>query len=127
MRVSCASSFKGALIVNPFDREQFATTIATALMMGEADKVTRHAQLLNYVNQNTASIWAERFMDALKEAGNLSREFNALAHLADMLDDYGDKKGALATYRKVQALDPQNDAAKRAVRKLSREVEGEKI
>jgi len=55
------------------------------------------------------------------------REFNALAHLADMLDDYGDKKGALATYRKVQALDPQNDAAKRAVRKLSREVEGEKI
>jgi tetratricopeptide (TPR) repeat protein len=55
------------------------------------------------------------------------REFNALAHLADMLDDYGDKKGALATYRKVEALDPQNDDAKRAVRKLAREVEGEKI
>jgi len=55
------------------------------------------------------------------------REFNALSHLADMLDDYGDKKGALAAYRKVQALDPQNDDANRAVRKLSREVEGEKI
>jgi tetratricopeptide (TPR) repeat protein len=55
------------------------------------------------------------------------REFNALSHLADMLDDYGDKKGALAAYRKVLALDPKNDDVNRAVRKLSREVEGEKI
>lgn len=55
------------------------------------------------------------------------REFNALAHLADMLEDYGDKKGALSLYRKVQMLDPTNDDANRAVRKLSREVEGEKI
>jgi predicted TPR repeat methyltransferase len=55
------------------------------------------------------------------------REFNALAHLADMLEDYGDKKGALSLYRKVQKLDPTNDDARRAVRKLSREVEGEKI
>lgn len=55
------------------------------------------------------------------------REFNALSHLADMLGEYGDKKGALALYRKVQKLDPTNDDAKRAVRKLTREVEGEKI
>jgi tetratricopeptide (TPR) repeat protein len=55
------------------------------------------------------------------------REFNALSHLADMLGEYGDKKGALALYRKVQELDPTNDDAKRAVRKLTREVEGEKI
>jgi len=55
------------------------------------------------------------------------REFNALAHLADMLEDYGDKKSALTTYRKVLKLDPTNDDVNRAVRKLSREVEGEKI
>jgi tetratricopeptide (TPR) repeat protein len=55
------------------------------------------------------------------------REFNALAHLADMLGEYGDKKGALSLYRKVQKLDPSNDDVGRAVRKLSREVEGEKI
>jgi tetratricopeptide (TPR) repeat protein len=55
------------------------------------------------------------------------REFNALSHLADMLGEYGDKKGALSLYRKVQKLDPTNDNAARAVRKLSREVEGEKI
>jgi Flp pilus assembly protein TadD len=55
------------------------------------------------------------------------REFNALSHLADMLGEYGDKKGALSLYRKVQKLDPTNDDAARAVRKLTREVEGEKI
>jgi Flp pilus assembly protein TadD len=55
------------------------------------------------------------------------REFNALSHLGDMLEEYGDKKGALAAYRKAQALDPQNEDVNRAVRKLSREVEGEKI
>lgn len=55
------------------------------------------------------------------------REFNALSHLADMLGEYGDKKGALSLYRKVQMLDPTNDDAARAVRKLTREVEGEKI
>lgn len=55
------------------------------------------------------------------------REFHALAHLAAMLEDYGDKKGALAAYRKVQKLDPTNSEVRRAVRKLAREVEGEKI
>jgi Flp pilus assembly protein TadD len=55
------------------------------------------------------------------------REFNALSHLGEMLEEYGDKKGALKTYRKAQALDPQNEDLNRAVRKLSREVEGEKI
>jgi hypothetical protein len=44
-----------------------------------------------------------------------------------MLGEYGDKKGALSLYRKVQKLDPTNDDAARAVRKLTREVEGEKI
>lgn len=55
------------------------------------------------------------------------REFNALIHLAEMLEDYGDKKAALAAYRKVQKLYPANDEVNRAVRKLSRDVEGQKI
>lgn len=55
------------------------------------------------------------------------RSFSALAGLADMLGDYGDKKGALALYRKVLALNPMDERAIRAVRRLAREVEGEKI
>lgn len=55
------------------------------------------------------------------------RSFSALAGLAEMLGDYGDKKGALALYRKVLVLNPMDERAIRAVRRLAREVEGEKI
>jgi len=55
------------------------------------------------------------------------RHFSAMAELAGMLEDYGDKKGALAMYRKALALDPQLDGAARSVRALEREVEGQGI
>lgn len=55
------------------------------------------------------------------------RQFQAYAELAGMLEDYGDKPGALAMYRKAQALDPQLDDVARHVRELTRAVEGERI
>lgn len=55
------------------------------------------------------------------------RNFNALANLGGMLADYGDKKGALAAYRKAHALTPRNEEVNQALRRLTREVEGEKI
>lgn len=54
-------------------------------------------------------------------------QFEAYAELGGMLDDYGDKAGALAMYRKAQALDPNLDDVARHVRELTREVEGERI
>ncbi|MBV9550019.1 MAG: hypothetical protein JO256_10150 [Alphaproteobacteria bacterium] len=55
------------------------------------------------------------------------RNFAVMAELAAMLEDYGDKKAALALYRKALALDPQLEAAKRAARALEKEVEGQGI
>lgn len=55
------------------------------------------------------------------------RHFSAMAELAGMLEDYGDKKGALAMYRKALALDPQLEGAARSVRALERDVEGQGI
>ena len=55
------------------------------------------------------------------------RQFQAYAELAGMLEDYGDKPGALAMYRKAQALDPNFDDVARHVRELTRAVEGERI
>jgi Tfp pilus assembly protein PilF len=55
------------------------------------------------------------------------RQFEACAELAGMLEDYGDKSGALKLYRKAQELDPHLDGVARQVRKLTREVEGERI
>lgn len=55
------------------------------------------------------------------------RQFTAMVELAGMLEDYGDKKGALAMYRKALALDPTLDDAVRAARALEKEVEGQGI
>jgi hypothetical protein len=44
-----------------------------------------------------------------------------------MLEQYGDKPGALKLYRQAVALDPQLSAASRRVKALSKEVEGQGI
>ena len=55
------------------------------------------------------------------------REFAALSELGDMLQDYGDKAGALKLYRRALDLDPQLDGAASKVRELTQSVEGRDI
>ena len=55
------------------------------------------------------------------------RHFSAMAELAGMLEDYGDKKAALTLYRKVLTLYPRHEAASTRARALEREVEGQGI
>jgi tetratricopeptide (TPR) repeat protein len=55
------------------------------------------------------------------------RHFTALAELAGMLEDYGDKAGALKLYRRAQDVDPQLEIASRKVRELTQSVEGRDI
>ncbi len=55
------------------------------------------------------------------------RHFTAMAELAGMLEDYGDKASALKLYRRVLTLDPQMDAAARREKALEKEVEGQGI
>jgi tetratricopeptide (TPR) repeat protein len=55
------------------------------------------------------------------------RQFMALSELADMLEDYGDKAGALKLYRRALELDPKMEIAVRKVRELTQTVEGRDI
>ena len=55
------------------------------------------------------------------------RNFVALSELGDMLEDYGDKAGALKLYRRALELDPQLEGAGRKVRELTQSVEGRDI
>ena len=55
------------------------------------------------------------------------RHFAAMVEMADMLEDYGDKGGALKLYRRALDLDPQLDVASRKVRELTTSVEGRDI
>jgi Tfp pilus assembly protein PilF len=55
------------------------------------------------------------------------REFAAMTELAEMLEDYGDKPGALKLYRRVLVLDPQMKVAAERAKALGKEVEGQGI
>jgi tetratricopeptide (TPR) repeat protein len=55
------------------------------------------------------------------------RHFEALEQLGEMLEDYGDKAGALKMYRRAKALDPQYEGLQRHIDGLSRDVEGQGI
>ena len=55
------------------------------------------------------------------------RNFNALNELGDMLQDYGDKAGALKLYRRALDLDPQLEGATHKIRELTQSVEGRDI
>jgi tetratricopeptide (TPR) repeat protein len=55
------------------------------------------------------------------------RQFAAMVELGNLLEDYGNKDGALQLYRKALDLDPQLEGARRHVDALSRDVEGQGI
>lgn len=55
------------------------------------------------------------------------REFAAMTELAEMLEDYGDKPGALKLYRRTLTLDPKSRIAAEREKALAKEVEGQGI
>jgi tetratricopeptide (TPR) repeat protein len=55
------------------------------------------------------------------------KHFAALTELGGMLQDYGDKAGALKLYRRALELDPQLEGAAGKVRELTQSVEGRDI
>ena len=55
------------------------------------------------------------------------QQFAALYELGNILEDYGNKDGALKLYRRALALDPQLEGAQKHADALSRDVEGQGI
>ena len=116
-------------------------TRAKAALGGAANAVAR--KLLDSVTQvapNYAEGWRARSalqaaggddagaMVSLQKAVTLNpREFEAMADLADMLEQYGDKQAALKLYRQALALDPQLSDAARHEKSLAKELEGQGI
>jgi trehalose-6-phosphate synthase len=47
----------GSLIVNPWNTEEMANAINTAITMSEADKEANYLKLLDYVEKYTAAHW----------------------------------------------------------------------
>ena len=120
--------------------ELLMTRASAAIAAGDKDTAR---QLLNAVT-DLAPAYAEGWharanwqrannddagaMNSLEHVVALNpRQFVALYELGNALEDYGNKAGALAFYRRALALDPQLEGAQKHVDALSRDVEGQGI
>lgn len=112
----------------------------SALASGDNDTARKIFDAVTGIAPNYAEGWHERAemqiaanddegaMVSLQHAITINpREFKALSELAAMLEDYGDKPGALKLYRRALALDPQLDGVDEHVKALANEVEGQGI
>ena len=117
--------------------------MARAQQSLEAQDAVTAKKLLDAVTEmkpDYAEVWYQRAalliaMDSPQEAApNLQkaielepRHFEALAAAGKIAEDSGDKRTALATYRRAVALNPQLEAIKRKISALAAEVEGKAI
>jgi len=70
----------------------------------------------------------EAAMISLTRAVTLNpRQFAAMGELGEMLEEYGNKDGALKMYKRALALDPQLEGAAKRLRALEKDVEGQGI
>lgn len=126
----CASSFQGALLVNPMHIEQVAASIDTALKMSTTTKRIRHHQLSRYVNTYTSTLWAQRIMSALNEAAATAQAYNRLEKLdtAQLLGYYErsqrrlfllDYDGTLVNYQSMAELAEPSPALLSCLEELS--------
>src|SRR5690606_7742287 len=67
-----AEDMKKALIVNPYDVEEMADAIKTALEMDLAERRERHEALLATVRRHDAFAWCRSFLGALEKIGRRS-------------------------------------------------------
>ncbi len=113
---------------------------ASALSAGDNNTAKKLFTAVTEIAPNYAEGWHQRAelegaanddenaMVSLQRVLSLNpREFKAMAELAGMLEDYGDKAAALKLYRRALALDPQLEGVDRHVKALTTEVEGQGI
>ena len=67
-----AEQMTEALLVNPHDDEQMASTMMTALCMPRSERRQRHRALLEGIERQDVHWWSGSFLDALEEAPLLS-------------------------------------------------------
>lgn len=61
-----ANELTSALIVNPYDRDDVAAAMDCALRMPLAERISRHAEMLEIIKDNDIDHWQQRFISDLK-------------------------------------------------------------
>jgi trehalose 6-phosphate synthase len=65
-----AEQLVDALIVNPYNIEQMADAIKRALVMEKAERIERHARLMNVIRGYDSAAWTASFLATLETAAN---------------------------------------------------------
>jgi trehalose 6-phosphate synthase len=69
-----ARELDGAILVNPYDPDEIAEALDTALSMKLEERRARWLTMRDAVWRNTAAVWADRFLFALEQTeSNLAR------------------------------------------------------
>jgi len=66
-----AAELTAALLVNPYDPEVVATSIAHALSMSLEERRARHQAMFRLISENDLISWGDRFLGALTKEGEL--------------------------------------------------------
>lgn len=69
-----ANELTSALIVNPYDRDDMAAAMDRAITMPLAERISRHAEMLEAIRENDIERWQARFIDDLKHITPRSEE-----------------------------------------------------
>ena len=69
-----ANELTSALIVNPYDRDYVAVALHRALTMPLAERISRHAEMLETIIKNDINHWQQRFIRDLKDVAPRSAE-----------------------------------------------------
>ncbi|MEI9997006.1 MAG: tetratricopeptide repeat protein [Rhizomicrobium sp.] len=120
--------------------ELLMTRATAALTAGDKDTAKQLLEAITDVAPDYAEGWHVRATyqhangddrGAMLSLGHVillnPRQFAAMYELGNLLEDYGNKEGALKLYRRALALDPQLEGAQRHVDALTRDVEGQGI
>ncbi len=85
-----AEQLTDALIVNPYNIEEMADAILTALEMGKTERIERHGRLLAAIKAQDIFAWSKAFLSALDARGEERRAAAAsgatMRHLLDRLE-----------------------------------------
>jgi trehalose 6-phosphate synthase len=68
-----AAELTAALLVNPYDPETVATSIAHALSMPLDERRARHQAMFRLISENDLKSWGDRFLAALTKDADLQR------------------------------------------------------
>jgi tetratricopeptide (TPR) repeat protein len=105
-----------------FDTARTLTQKLTDISPNFAEAWHRRATLAAHKEDYEDAISSLRHTLALQP-----KNFEALAELGEILEEYNDKPHALEAYRQAKALDPFIDGVDDRIRELSKAVEGQGI